>query len=41
MSFSVVKASLNQFCKNDFLKSKLNDIVVNVKDTLLKVKYAV
>lgn len=29
MSFSVVKASLKQFCKDDYMKSKLNDIVIN------------
>ena len=29
MSYTTVKTSLNQFCKNDYLKSKLNDVVLN------------
>ena len=29
MDYRCVKASINQFCKNKFLQSKLNDIVLN------------
>ena len=29
MEFRCVKASVNQFCKNEFLLSKLNDVVLN------------
>ena len=29
MDYRCVKASINQFCKNEFLLSKLNDIVLN------------
>lgn len=29
MSYSAVKCSFNQFCKNDFLHRKLNDVVFN------------
>lgn len=29
MSYSAIKCSFNQFCKDDYLKRKLNDVVIN------------
>ena len=36
MSFSVVKVSLNKFCKDDYMKSKLNDIVINANKIMFE-----
>jgi hypothetical protein len=36
MSYTVVKASLNQFCNNEVLKSKINDIVLNANKIMFE-----
>lgn len=36
MSFSAIKCSLNQFCKNDYLQKKLNDVVLNANKIIFE-----
>jgi hypothetical protein len=36
MSSTSIKCSLNKFCKNDYVKSKLNDITLNINKIIFK-----
>src|SRR5437868_5612780 len=36
MSYTTVKTTLNQFCKNDLFKFKLNEIVLNVNKIMFE-----
>ncbi len=36
MKYSTIKCLLNCFCKNDYLKSKINDVVLNVNKIIFE-----
>ena len=36
MKYTTIKCSLNRFCKNDYLKSKINDVILNVNKIIFE-----
>ncbi len=36
MTWDVVKCSLNHFCKNHYLKSKINDVILNMNKIIFE-----
>ncbi len=36
LSYTSIKCSLNKFCKKDYLKSKINELVINVNKIIFE-----
>ena len=36
LSYTSIKCSLNKFCKNNYLKSKINELVINVNKIIFE-----
>jgi hypothetical protein len=36
LHYTSIKCSLNKFCKNDYLKSKINELLLNVNKTIFE-----
>ncbi len=36
LKYTSIKCSLNKFCKNDYLKSKINELVLNVNKIIFE-----